>query len=446
MSRNYDNWLDAYVEYAGFSEAPKRMHFWSGVAAIAGALRRRVWLSMGYYRWCVNHYIIFVAPPGIVSKSTTMAIAMDILRKVPGINFGPDIVTWPALVSAFEAAKESFSFSGNVGDDQHTQCALTLESSEFGNLVNPADREMIDLLVTLWDSKQGGFKKVTKNSGNDSVENPWINMIACTTPSWIAGNFPEYVIGGGFTSRCLFVYTDQKEKLVAYPIYHIPAGMKENQTRLAADLEHISVTLCGAYTLSQAARAWGEAWYEHWYANPPPFLRDDRFGGYLARKQTHLHKLAMVIAASQRDELVITVEDLQLANVMISDLEPDMPKVFDRIGRSEESIQAERFIQFVQKEGSVGYAAAYQFIHSAFPFCRDFEAMTAGATAAGLLNFNPLDMTFNAMPEKKNVVTPPRDNVTTHPLTSAPASPLADQLQAVLEQSLPRSPEPESTP
>ena len=27
--------------------------------------------------------------------------------------------------------------------------------------------------------------------------------------------------------------------------------------------------------------------------------------GYLARKQTHSHKLAMVLAASQRDELVI---------------------------------------------------------------------------------------------------------------------------------------------
>lgn len=382
--RNFHDWLTSYIDYAGFSEAPRRMHFWSGVAAIAGALRRRVWLSMGYYRWCVNHYIIFVAPPGIVSKSTTVAIAMDILRKVPGIAFGPDIVTWPALVSAFAASAESFDVAG----DYHTQCALTLESSEFGNLVNPTDREMIDLLVTLWDSKQGGFSKVTKNSGSDKVENPWINMIACTTPSWIAGNFPEYVIGGGFTSRCLFVYTEQKEKLVAYPIYHIPKGMLETQARLAADLEHIATSLVGPYELSPEAKEWGEVWYAQHYAHPPKHLQDDRFGGYLARKQTHLHKLAMVLAASCRDELILTPDDLQLANTMISDLEPDMPKVFARIGRSEDSIQAERLIQFVIKNGPVSYAAAYQYVHSAFPFIKDFEGIVAGAGQAGLIKID----------------------------------------------------------
>jgi hypothetical protein len=379
--RHFNDFLTAYIEYAGFSEAPRRMHFWSGVAAIAGALRRRVWLSMGYYRWCVNHYIIFVAPPGIVSKSTTVAIAMDILRKVPGITFGPDIVTWPALVSAFAASMESFDMAG----DYHTQCALTLESSEFGNLVNPTDREMIDLLVTLWDSKQGGFSKVTKNSGSDKVENPWINLIACTTPSWIAGNFPEYVIGGGFTSRCLFVYTDTKEKLVAYPIYHIPPGMRETQDRLAADLEHIATHLVGPYELSPEAREWGEIWYAHHYANPPKHLQDERFGGYLARKQTHLHKLGMVIAASCRDNLVITAEDLTLANTMISDLELDMPKVFARIGRTEDSIQAERLIQFVIKNSPISYQATYAYVHSAFPFIKDFEGIVAGANASGLI-------------------------------------------------------------
>jgi hypothetical protein len=371
------------------------MHFWSGVAAVAGALRRRVWLSMGYYRWCVNHYIIFVAPPGIVSKSTTVAIAMDILRKVPGIAFGPDIVTWPALVSAFAASVESFDVAG----DYHTQCALTLESSEFGNLVNPTDREMIDLLVTLWDSKQGGFDKVTKNSGNDKVENPWINLIACTTPSWIAGNFPEYVIGGGFTSRCLFVYTEKKEKLVAYPVYHIPPGMVETQAKLAQDLEHIATTLAGPYTLAKEAREWGEAWYLEHYAHPPAHLQDDRFGGYLARKQTHLHKLAMVLAASSRDELILTIDDLQLAATMITDLEADMPKVFARIGRTEDSIQAERFIQFVNKSGSCSYSQAYAYVHSAFPFVKDFEGIVMGAKAAGLIKITNAELDSSKPPK-----------------------------------------------
>lgn len=357
------------------------MHFWSGVSAVAGALRRRAWLDMAYFKWHVNHYIIFVAPPGIVSKSTTVAIAMDLLRRVPGVKFGPDVVTWPALVTAFGESSESFA----VGDDWHTQCALTLESSEFGNLVNPTDREMIDLLVTLWDSKQGAFKKVTKNSGNDTVENPWINMIACTTPSWIAGNFPEYIIGGGFTSRCLFVYTEQKDKLVAYPSLSVPANLKANQDALVQDLEHIATTIAGPYQLTDDAVIWGEEWYRHHYAHQPDHLKDDRFSGYLARKQTHLHKLAMIIAASCRDEMIVNEADLALANTMITDLEVDMPKVFAKIGRTEESMQTERFIKFVQMKGTVPYMEAYRYIHSHFPNARDFEGILAGALRAGII-------------------------------------------------------------
>lgn len=382
MPRNFPDWLTAYQDYASFSEAPARMHFWSGVSAIAGALQRKVWIDQAYFRWHVNHYIIFVAPPGIVSKSTTVAIAMDLLRKVPNAKFGPDVVTWPALVQAFAAASESF----DIGGDWHTQCALTLESSEFGNLVRPEDGEMIDLLVNLWDSKTGAFKKITKGSGNDTVENPWINLIACTTPAWIAGNFPEYMIGGGFTSRCLFVYAETKDKLVPYPSRAVPDGIIERRAALIADLEHISTALSGPYVLTPAAITFGEEWYASHYANPPEELQDDRFGGYLARKQTHIHKLAMIVSASERDDMLITEHDLANAIVMITDLEKDMPKVFSKIGRTEESIQAERFVKFVRQKKLVSYSEAYSFIHQHFPNLRDFEGILNGAIKAGFIS------------------------------------------------------------
>lgn len=388
MSRHFSDWLSAYMDYASFSEAPPHMHFWTGVATVAGALRRRVWIDQGYFKWHANHYIILVAPPGVVSKSTTAAIGMNLLRQVSGINFGPDVVTWPALVSAFASVNECFELNG----EWHTQCALTLESSEFGNLVNPQDRDMIDLLVTLWDSKQGGFDKRTKTSGNDKIENPWINMIACTTPAWIAGNFPEYIIGGGFTSRCLFVYADQKAKLVAYPSKHIPTSTLTIRQKLIDDLSYIAMNLCGPYSLTKEAIEWGETWYAHHYAHPPKKLAaDDRFGGYLARKQTHIHKLGMIIAASCRDQLVIEANDLALANKMVSDLEEDMQKVFAKIGRTDESVQAENLIRYITTHGPMPFETAYRFIHLKFPDLKDFEGILLGALKAGLIKqeFSP---------------------------------------------------------
>jgi hypothetical protein len=346
---------------------------------------------MRYYRWHCNFYIVLVAPPGIVSKSTTVSIAVNLLRKVPGVKFGPDIVTWPALVTSFANANESFECPAGSGD-YIGQCALTLESSEFGNLVNPSEPQMIDLLVNLWDSKQGPFSKVTKGNGVDIIENPWINLIACTTPAWIAGNFPDYVIGGGFMSRCLFVYADSKEKLVAYPDEDIPSNFYEMQEKLVQDLEHISTHLVGPFKLSSEAREWGKAWYNVLWERRPAELDNDRFTNYIARKQTHVHKTAMILSAAQRDDMTINLEDLKMAVVMVNELERDSQKVFSRIGRTQISVHAERFINFIQSHGStpVPYAEAYRYVHSAFPDIRNFEGIVKGAVSAGLIEMMPI--------------------------------------------------------
>jgi Protein of unknown function (DUF3987) len=381
MARHFDDWLTAFVDYAKFGEAPRRMYFWSGVSALAGALRRKVWIDQIYFRWYPNFYICLVAPPGIVSKSTTAGIGMNLLRQVPDIRFGPDVVTWQALVKTFADSAENFEYLGY----QHVMSPITLESSEFGNLLNPQDKEMVDLLVSLWDGKQGGFEKKTKGSGNDIIENPWINLIACTTPSWIAGNFPEYMIGGGFTSRCVFVYADQKSKYVAYPSLDVPTDLAETQRKLVEDLTHISKNLTGEYKLSADAIEWGKLWYEDHYTKLHEHLDDERFGGYIARKQTHIHKLAMVLAASASDRMVITAENLALADAMVTDLEPDMVHVFSKIGKGETSLHTDRFIWYVRKRGRCLFMEAYQHIHSYFPQFREFEDMLTGCQKAGLI-------------------------------------------------------------
>lgn len=380
MSRFHRDWLAAFLKYTEFGEAPKHMYFWAGVSAIAGALRRKVWIDQAYFKWYPNFYICLVAPPGIVSKSTTAGVAMNLLRKVPGIKFGPDVVTWPALVTAFAESTEGFEHDGMI----YPMSAMTLESSEFGNLLNPQDKEMVDLLVSLWDGKQGTFEKKTKHSGQDSVENPWINLIACTTPAWIAGNFPEYMIGGGFTSRTIFVYADQKEKFVAYPGLRVPANLTRMEEELAEDLTAISM-LHGEMKLTPAAVAWGEQWYLQHYSERAVNLDPDRFGGYLARKQTHIHKLAMVLSAAQGDTLLITPEHLATAHAMVTDLEPDMQFVFSKIGRSDSSLHAERLIQFVTNRGEVTFQEAYRYVHSHFSSMRDFEDVLAGILRAGFL-------------------------------------------------------------
>jgi hypothetical protein len=349
INRILPNWIKAYMEYSSHSEAPDKFHFWTAVSTIAGALRRRVWIDQGYFQWTPNFYIIFVAPPGIVSKSTTLGIGMRLLKDIPGIKFGPDAVTWQALTQALAESTEAVLMPD---ENFHSMSCVTIASSEFGTFLNPNDREMVDVLVSLWDGQLGVWEKKTKTMGSDRIENPWINIAACTTPAWIAGNFPDYLIGGGFTSRCVWVYAENKRRLVAYPGDELPAEFREMERILKRDLEAIS-ELAGQFRLSPEARTLGVDWYEHHYNNRNKELDNDRFAGYLARKQTHIHKLAMVLSVSESGKLIVEREHLQSAIDIVTGLEEDMPRVFSHIGLQGATKHAHDVLGIIRAHGKI---------------------------------------------------------------------------------------------
>ena len=389
MPRQLSDWLESYMLYTSGTEAPARMHFWSGVSAIAGTLRRKVWVDMQRFKWYPNFYIIFVAPPGIVSKTTTMELSMSLLRKVPGINFGPDVVTWQALVGCIEAVAESFQYE----DEWVPMSALTLASGELGDLINPQDRSMVNFYITMWDGKKA-FEKVTKGSGNDMVEAPWVNLIGCTTPHWIADNMPAATVGGGFTSRCVFIYGDKKEQFIAWPDEFIQKDHDGLAAKLIHDLEDMATNLVGPISISEEARTWGRAWYKKLWTDGCKTIKDDRLEGYLARKQTHMVKLAMILSVSRGGSLEITLEDIVTANTMLEETEQDLDKVFAKIGRSEDSIQAERFADFVRRSGKISYEVAFRYIHVHFPDFREFEGMLTGLIRSGMIR-----MEFHGAPK-----------------------------------------------
>lgn len=383
MARHHKDWLTAFMNYASIGEAPPHVYFWTGVSTLAGALRRKVWIDMGHFKWYPNFYILLVAPPGIIAKSTSASIGMKLLRKVKGVHFGPSVITWQALVKNLSEHSELFE----VDNVWYPMQALTIESSELGNLLDPEDRHMVDAYVSLWDCLEK-FDKETLGAGLQDVNNVWLNLIAGTTPGWIASSMPEYMIGGGFTSRCLFVFAEKKAAFHAYPRRSMRRSAVEQahlEQTLVEDLEHVALTLAGGMELTEEAYVWGEAWYKKHYEGPPKGLEDERFAGYLARKQTHIHKLAMVLSASQGDDRIITKDHLSTAATMVTDLEPDLKKVFARIGKSEDSLKIDRLVDMIRTCGEMSYADAYRSVHAYFPSHRAFEDMLTGCVKAGTL-------------------------------------------------------------
>lgn len=393
MTRAAGNWLDTYLRYTEGTETPKLIHFWTGVVTLAGVMRRRVWIDMRRFVWYPNFYVIIVAPPGVISKTTTMDLGVNLLKEVPGINFGPDVVTWQALVTRFSQINEMFQY----GEDFIPMSAMTLASGELGNLINFADRDMLNAYIALWDAR-AKFDKETKTSGSDAISAPWINMIGCTTPHWIAENVPQAAVGGGFTSRCIFVYAEEKIAFVPYPDeVVVDAEQERMRENLIADLNYIALNLTGPFTITEAGRVWGREWYKKLWQEAKQSASADQIDGFIARKQTHVHKLAMVLSVSGGDSLVIDEAHLRLAEMMVSATEKDLPKVFARIGRSEESLHAERLLDVIRRYSPIQYESAFRAVYAQFPNFKDFASVLEGLIRSGQVR---LDMSESAEPTK----------------------------------------------
>ena len=334
MPRQLNDWLKAFLEYTSYGEAPRIFRLWSGVSTIASVLGRKVYFDQGYFQWNPNFYIIFVAKSGKVTKSESIHSGERLLRKVPGISIGPNTITWQALVDAFIAAEQTFKIEGN---DYIISC-LTFIASELGVLLDTKDSRMMSTLTQLFDGDPSGFDKETRKDGRLSIQGPWLNIIAGTTPRWLSDNFTSGLSENGFGSRCLLIFTDKREKNVAYPKLHMPKNLPELESKLVQDLSFIS-TLKGEYGISKEAVKFGESWYEQFRETPPSFIVQDQLDGYLSRRQAHTHKLAMILAASKSDEHLITKKILEEAIEMIEEVEASLPDVFHFMGTSREASQ-----------------------------------------------------------------------------------------------------------
>lgn len=338
MARHFSDWIKAYCDLLdGKTEAPRRFHFWSAVSCLAGALTRKVVLDETTYRYYPNFYIFLVSPPGVVKKTSTIYLALDFLRRlkedVIHVNIGPDISTSEGLTNYISELKQEVVVGRTHGiPDMNAQCACTLIIGEFGNLYKKENTALINLLTDLYDCSDVPLWKHTKTQGDDTIINPFMNIIAGTTPRFLQDEFGDQVGGWGLSSRIIFIYCNSKERYVYRPSKLLGGNEYiETREKLYEDLKQIT-QLAGEYSFTKTADAWAEHWYMQTERRTEEYVKQDNYSEWVAyflgRKQVHVHKLAMVLAAARRDDLMLHIEDLQDAAAHVDEVERELPAVF----------------------------------------------------------------------------------------------------------------------
>lgn len=341
------------MRYTEESESPEEYHLWTAMSVLASAVRKNVWLDQGIYLLHPNLFVILVGPPGKVAKSTTIRLGRTLLLGVEGVKFGPDAVTVEELIRQLEKAGEG-----------STSSALTIHSTELSSLIEPSGIKMIQFLTDIYDGDVK-WEYATKGSGKNHVKNPVVNILAGTTPSYIADGLPISAIGHGFTSRVIFVYEDAPRFLNPFP-----KGADKNLVKaLVNDLDHIS-RLKGEFTwegesgipespgyVQGSAKDRYVEYYEKIYKAP---VADYRVEGYKSRKKNHLLKAAMLLSIAESDDLVLRARDLDAAWEILEETEKRMVRTFSAVGKYDHASDLERILGEIQDTGGMAASEIYE--------------------------------------------------------------------------------------
>lgn len=378
--RHYNDWLEGYLELVSHEEAPRIMQYWAAIGTVGAALERKAYFDMGRFKWFPNFYIIFVGPPETVKKSNTASGGAKLLDKIPDFHIGSNITTWQALVQ--DMANNTKNIDVPEKEEYEVHSCAYVNIGELGNFLDTDDKKLVNLLIALWDGEK--IDKSTKSNGKDYLEYPLLSLMSCTTPSWLMDNVPRTMIDGGLFSRVIFVYADKSERDVAYPkdFMHKDSSLRERN--LVADLIDIN-NYQGEIVISDKAKEFGTEWYID-------LKKKQREGGAGAsifqRKQTQVHKVAMVLAAARNNKtkggrLEISRDILEESIAKIDELEEHRARIFLGIGQSRESQKAELVFSIVQRARKITIEDLYSTVHDDFPKYMDFQAIIRGLFKAG---------------------------------------------------------------
>jgi hypothetical protein len=331
--RVLNNWLMKYGEYTIESESPEQFHLWTGLSIIASTVRRNVYLNQGTHILFPNMYVILIGPPGRVRKSTSIRLGRHLLLGVEGIHFGADSLTREELIRSL--AKIS---TGSK------QAAMTIHSTELSSLIEPSGIKMIQFLTDIFDGDYK-WRYSTKHQGKDVINNPILNILAATTPTWIADGLPADVIGHGFTSRVLFVYGADRRFLRPFP-GQLDGELARN---LQADLDHIS-RIEGDFTWGEGSKACYKEIYEEIDREIP---KDYRVEGFHNRKDIYTLKVAMLLSIARSDDLIMQPGDITTAYSALSDIEESMHKTFSAVGKYDHAADTERLLAAIREDGEL---------------------------------------------------------------------------------------------
>ena len=365
MENKNSSLFDLYFQYVKDTESPVIFHRWSLISSVGAYLGRRFYLPFGTTRIFPNSYVMLIGNPG-TRKSSAVKTGKKILASTGYEKFAAEKTTKEKFLLDLEGLPESFgdrnyASSGptrqprgskystemltsedilrnlDISDNKDTHDGIAREvficADEFNEFAGSGNLDFLSLLGSLWDwdDESTTYKHRLKNSKSLAIYQPTISILGGNTHTGFQEAFPVQSIGQGFMSRLLLIHGEPSGRKIAFPTKP-PEHLGES---IKGFFGRINEAVQGEASISPDAERALDMIYRTW-----PELDDFRLKHYSTRRFTHLLKLVLVVTA-MRLSTRIDMQDVLLANTILTQAEGVMPKALGEFGKSRNSEAAQ---------------------------------------------------------------------------------------------------------
>ena len=335
MARLVQDWVEGFLTYSVGLKSPEIYRRWAALCGLAGCLQRRVWIYVEGQRQRANLYVLLVGPPATGKSNALKTVSGEFLVHLQALHLSPTDVTREAFYEILEGSVGTYREDG----EPQQQCSLTGFLDEWAVFVHARDEPFMTFLADVYDNPTKR-DYVTKTKGKNAIEYPNFTMAGGVTMKQLKDRFTDQALEGGFPSRIIMVYSDKK--------IVVPTGLRrqsdsiestrtntkeriELRKQLIHDLERVML-LEGEYIWENAAADEVDTWVK---AKMAPVPTDPRLNYYSERRMAHFTKLCMILAASRRDELIVTLGDAKDARETLLEAERWMPHAISALGAND---------------------------------------------------------------------------------------------------------------
>lgn len=338
-------WIETYTATVEkLTDSPANYTRWVAATVVGAALKRHVWIGRGSWKLYPNLFTFLIGQPAI-GKGAAIEPGVSLIEKAKTSNILSDRLTmeWVKETLSKGFAAPPRTGPGGIVYSQDASCLLV--APELGVFLRHPEEELPDL-AELWQCKTNMY--ATRGKGFLQITNPCPSFLAGCSPGWLKDSIPSNAAIGGFTRRVNFIFSNEQKFDNVWPDtidwLTLPPALL-----LTSELVEIS-KLRGEYKFDNDAKPIFERIYKD--AKTSTDFSDEATTFYTASRWVHAAKLAMCIAASNKEDLVITKDEMQAADDYTADVKNDLKQVFRSVGSSDMMGAADKVLKFIESSGS----------------------------------------------------------------------------------------------